>query len=685
MFEKYKINKLIGEVVSSPDKDHKEALKSLRGYGQSGLDALFDQLRISKLLPHDMMTLLNVFYDKTQIDNFIELLGDSMDVVRDVARRIIQSKGGVAVLPRLIEQIKEGNHYKRRELAELITEFATPTTLVKITPLLHEDDREVKKTAISLIGAIGGESAARHIMVLVGSDDHWIRKKAVETLATLKDPACKDALLNQLDVERDPKIKTEIIKTVGEVGDAESARRILPHIDNDDMVLRQAVVEAIENTADSSIVHDVLEIMKDAEVNVRRAAVNILDKVKDPNAIHMLLKALQDSDWWVREIATDALVELKTGGLNKKVIELFQSKEENVRRSAVEYFLRSPDADAFDGLVGLLKDSDWWVREKSIQALGKIGDEKAIEPLLELEGDSEVRLTVPEAFGEIGGDKAVMYLHEFLEDTDRSFRIASLKAIGKIKSKVSLPHLKNMVKDTDVEVRDTALAIIKEITGRAVRVDQLLAEQEKEKSSGASTVISAAMPEGTTVLSEAILVLDLVGSTEMGSTHGDEFAMKLTQKLVELTKPLAARHHVKFTKSTGDGYLMTFVTVENAAMFSQDILEKLNSHNEKQPDDEKIMVRLAINMGETRVDSKGDRLGTAVNMTFRIEGVKPENLITDEGGMTKEEMPIVNRIIVTEPVHKDVTRGKKFETRYVGFFDLKGITGRHRLYQLLER
>jgi class 3 adenylate cyclase len=130
---------------------------------------------------------------------------------------------------------------------------------------------------------------------------------------------------------------------------------------------------------------------------------------------------------------------------------------------------------------------------------------------------------------------------------------------------------------------------------------------------------------------------------------------------------------------------MTFPQVKNSVDFSLEVLEAVKEDNEKVPEGEKIVLRFAVNVGETRIDAKGDRLGTAVNMTFRVEGLKPESLITDEGGMKKEEMPLVNRILITEPVHKEATAYSEFKTRYIGFFDMKGISGRHKIYQLIGR
>ncbi|GMT42914.1 MAG: hypothetical protein IEMM0002_1325 [bacterium] len=683
MFEKYKIRKLIDQILISPGRDNFPQLRALRDYGRPGLDALLELYKSKKIAHEEMEKYLNLYYDKSHLNTFIELLGDGREQIRTLAREIICSKGGQSVLPVLLERLKQSDIVQRRGLADIIKRLGSQSDIDKIAPLLNEKERDLKKTAINILMGIGGSKAATHIIELIKSPDWWARRRAVEALSKLKVSESAQPLLDQLDKERDPKIKIEIIKTLGEVGDAQSAKRILPQLKDGDMIVRQMVIEAMGKTADASIVGEVIELMKDAEVNVRRAGAEILDKVKDPRAIEILLKALKDNDWWVREIATDALADIKTGGINKKVIKLFKSEDENTRRSAVEYFNRSPDPMAFDSLIGVLRDKDWWVREKAVQTLGKIGDERAIEPILELVDDPEVRWVVPCALGEIGGDKAVMHLHDFLEDPERSIRLTALKGIGKIKSKASLPLIKAMVKDTDVEVRDTALEIIKEMTGHAVKANQIIAEQERGKWTGGSTVFSAFVPEDVKVIHEAILVLDLCNSTEMAAKYGDSHAMKLTGKLVGITKPLATQYHVRFTKSTGDGYLMTFNDIRHALGFSRKIMEALKKSNETAPENECIHVRIAINMGETRIDPKGDRLGIAVNMTFRVEGLKPEQLIEDKDGIKPEEMPLVNRVFITEHVNDELSNETKPATRFIGFFDLKGISGRHRIFQLI--
>ena len=54
----------------------------------------------------------------------------------------------------------------------------------------------------------------------------------------------------------------------------------------------------------------ILQILKDENENARRAAVEVLNEVGTAKSVKYLLEALKDSDWWVRSRAADALGKL---------------------------------------------------------------------------------------------------------------------------------------------------------------------------------------------------------------------------------------------------------------------------------------------------------------------------------------------------------------------------------------
>jgi len=78
---------------------------------------------------------------------------------------------------------------------------------------------------------------------------------------------------------------------------------------------------------------------------------------------------------------------------------------------------------------------DWGVRESetATEALGRIGDRRAVEPLIRVlsNADSHVResAAAAEALGRIGSDRAVEPLKRTLNDADRDVRSSAAQAL----------------------------------------------------------------------------------------------------------------------------------------------------------------------------------------------------------------------------------------------------------------
>jgi HEAT repeat protein len=379
----------------------------------------------------------------------------------------------------------------------------------------------------------------------------------------------------------------------------------------------------------------------------------------------------------VRQIATESLTKLKGENIVKGFIAMAQDADESLRRCAVEFFNKTIHKSALKPLIKLLKDEDWWVREKAVMALSKLKDKSAIPPLAEMIDDEEVKWAIPSALAEIGGDAAAEHLKEFVLDEEKRVRIEAIKAFGTLKAMDAVAALKECLQDTDEDVRNEAVRAIKKITGKTVRVKKV---QTLDPAS--PMVMSRGGAVEGAILTEAIVVLDLCNSTAIASKYGDNFALNLMQSLTKTVTPIARKERYQFIKNTGDGFLITFPKAVNAALFALNTMKEMDAYNAKADSTERIDLRLGINLGETRVKEQGDRLGIAINMAFRIEGVKPEGLIPIENGMTKEEMPLENRILITENVEKEIQNMEKIETQLIGLFELKGITGLHKVYEL---
>jgi HEAT repeat protein len=677
LFKGRKITKLL-EKYSEADtkKAESQIVSELEQFGKPAIQHTIEAFQQRKLVPEKAQVLLGKLCDDSCMEDIVPLINESYDQVRRVAKEMIIKRWKKSSLPFLIEYLKSSDFYSRTSATELLATFKNQSCEPVLASMFNGADADTKKNIIRILSETGGQVAKKLIISALSDESCQVQLSAVKSLGKMRPPESVAPLLERL-TEDDRQMKRLALDALGAIGDKRAARPMIGLLRDDDMLVRQKATDYLIEIADSDVVPEIIDMMRDKDVNVRRCAVEVLNNMKDPRTSDALIKAIKDSDWWVRQIATESLAELKGDNIVRGFIAMTRDPDESIRRCAAEFFNKVTHKSALEPLVELLKDQDWWVREKAVTALGKLKDKRAIAPLAEMIDDEEVKGGVPAVLAEIGGDEVLEPLKEFLLDDQKRVRIETIKAFGKLKAMDAVPDLKECLKDTEQDVRAEAVRTLKELTGQVFKAEEGLTSEQISQ-----VAVSRRRAAEGAILTESILVVDLCNSTEIAAKYGDNFALNLTRILTETVTPAARRERFQFMKSTGDGFLITFPKVINSVRFALDVFKEINKHNEKADKTARIDLRFAINLGETRIDAKGDRLGVATNMTFRVEGLKPEGLIPIENGMAKEDMPLDNRIFVTENVEKEIIDMEGIKTRIVGLFELKGITGLHKVYEL---
>ena len=178
---------------------------------------------------------------------------------------------------------------------------------------------------------------------------------------------------------------------------------------------------------------------------------------------------------------------------------------------------------------------------------------------------------------------------------------------------------------------------------------------------------------------EAILVIDMVGSSQIAQAMGDRMAGKIKNILLEKLNDNLKKYPAEFLKNTGDGFMVIFSGVRNAIKLAMDLLSDLRADDSNRG----IHVRMGMHYGETSILSDGDRRGLAVDMAFRVESVKVDTMHQTVVGIKKNMLPRVDRIFITEVVHRMIASDSTIKTRCIGYFDLKGFTGRHKIFEII--
>ena len=201
-------------------------------------------------------------------------------------------------------------------------------------------------------------------------------------------------------------------------------------------------------------------LLRSPDLNVKRQAIEVIHQVGEPmrDLGPRLLRMLRDEDWWVRERVVETLVEIAGDDLTRHVLTYLDDPSDVIRRYAVGVLRRIRDPMCVGPLLRTArKDDDWWVREQAIECLAEIGDARAAPPLVTLAGDvPELRRSVVVALGKLGSTVAVPLLRDTLLADDADVRLEAITALAEIGDPSVAPDLESLLDDTDHRIRAAA-------------------------------------------------------------------------------------------------------------------------------------------------------------------------------------------------------------------------------------
>jgi HEAT repeat protein len=153
---------------------------------------------------------------------------------------------------------------------------------------------------------------------------------------------------------------------------------------------RQDAAKKLGEIGDARVIEPLIEALKDVDPLVRTEAGRALIRViENTREVEPLTKALRVRNSPFLEKTLEALG--KTGDVRaiEPLNKILEEEDErrHIREKAVEA-LAEIGSPAIESLIKVLGDTYWQVREKAVESLGNIGDPRVVEPLIhELEDE----------------------------------------------------------------------------------------------------------------------------------------------------------------------------------------------------------------------------------------------------------------------------------------------------------
>jgi twitching motility protein PilT len=247
-------------------------------------------------------------------------------------------------------------------------------------------------------------------------------------------------------------VRIAIINTLDAMGGDESLPLLVEALTSKNVQVRTRAGEVLSNL---SINH---------KVNLSRMAIDVAKRVGDPSGDlwPSLLKFLRDEDWWVRERVIDALVDMAGTALTRHIVGYLQDQSDVVRRYAVDVLMRLKDPAALGALVRcMMTDTDWWVRERAMEAAALLKDDRTIPYFVELIGKfPELRISGFASLAVQKATSAANVVAAYVADPDVDVGIAALACLEVIGAPSFEAQVQRVVSDSDHRVRARARGLL---------------------------------------------------------------------------------------------------------------------------------------------------------------------------------------------------------------------------------
>ena len=346
-------------------------------------------------------------------------LSDTDAEVRLIAVQAVHGVTESNIEP-LLKAARDNSPAVRRAAVRALADSSDTRAVTALVQAANDEDALVRGLALQAVGHLDQVAELSPLIHALSNRDHALRRTAADSLLAMDAEHVLTPLIDAL--AHDP--YGDAARSLGRLNDKRAVEPLLNALEGATYVSRQAIIEALGNLADRRALSAFIGALKDDTTGVREAAVKGLARLAAPESIVHLVDALADPSPAVREGAAHALEQM--GPL------------------------------VLQAMLPSLESSDWRVRLNAVQILGRIGDVRAVELLIQKLHDpaGNVCGAVVTELKKLADARCVGWLLRALEDKDAYVRENVADVLTQLGDSYSLPRL--VLAETRLSERERA-------------------------------------------------------------------------------------------------------------------------------------------------------------------------------------------------------------------------------------
>ncbi|HYP52617.1 MAG TPA: HEAT repeat domain-containing protein [Pyrinomonadaceae bacterium] len=249
--------------------------------------------------------------------------------------------------------------------------------------------RELKETAVSLLGQHGGPEAAGMLLDIARTQpDPDLRAIAVHRLGQTNDERVFDELVKIYESERDREVKGQVLHAFAQMNSPRAHAKLLEFARVGDLELRVQAIHWLGQRRGEAVIDELLSIFRaERGEEVRGAVLHALSQMSSPRARSALLGIARDGgDPEARRQAIHWLGQLDDAASVEELVRLYDAeRDEDVKVSLLHAFSRSKQERALLKLMDVARvDASREMRKQAIHWLGQSRDPRALKFIQDL-------------------------------------------------------------------------------------------------------------------------------------------------------------------------------------------------------------------------------------------------------------------------------------------------------------
>ncbi len=386
---------------------------------------------------------------RTAVQPLIGRLADENVHVRCLAIEALVATRDPAVVPTLMPLLKDKEVPVCHHAINALGDLRDARTVSPLLALMQTGDGDSALLAAESVRRIGKPAVPKILDAYWQAKEPAQRLKLFDLLKQMRDPALAAFYADVFIRETDSELRTVSARALETAFDARAVPALLAAIQDTDPIVRQAAASALRPSPERATTDALLPLLHDPQANVRIAAICALYGRGDDRVMPALAAGLKDRDPDVRASAIQCLQEETE--LLEALLQAVQDKEAVVRqavwRALEQQYRIGRRADRpriITALLTLLENADAGMRQEMMFTLGEYTEPQVIDALATLtqrDASPQVRQFAARALGRIGDDRAVVPLLRTMHDPVEWVRSAAKDELGRIGDRRAIPAL----------------------------------------------------------------------------------------------------------------------------------------------------------------------------------------------------------------------------------------------------